>query len=143
MDQAVQANWLQRNWRWVVPTGCLGIFLALAALVAGVVFLVFGALRSTDVTQQALSRAQEHPAVEKAVGSPLKAGWPVTGSVSVRGASGEADLSIPVSGPGGKARIYAVAVKAAGRWEFTTLEVEIAATGERINLLPSHQTVRT
>ena len=137
MTEPGGGSWFGRNWKWLVPVGCLGTALLLVGLAVGVVFLAFGAMKSSEVYQQALSRAQEHPAVEEAVGSPIKAGWLVSGNISVSGPSGEADLSIPISGPRGKARIYAVATRSAGRWEFSTLEVEILATGARITLLPS------
>jgi hypothetical protein len=52
----------------------------------------------------------------------------------VNGASGEANLSIPISGPKGKARIYLKAEKSLGRWNYSDLVVEIEKTGERIDL---------
>jgi Cytochrome oxidase complex assembly protein 1 len=45
-----------------------------------------------------------HPAVIEALGSPIKEGFFVSGNTNVNGASGEANLSIPISGPREKAR---------------------------------------
>jgi hypothetical protein len=42
---------------------------------------------------------------------------------------------IPVSGPSGKATIYAVAKKTAGVWKFDALEVELDEANPRLSLL--------
>ena len=69
------------------------------------------------------------------MGSPIKEGLLVAGNINIRGSSGEADLAIPISGPKGKAILYAVATKSAGKWTFRTLEVAMEASGERIDIL--------
>jgi hypothetical protein len=71
------------------------------------------------------------------LGSPIEAGIFVMGSINVSGPSGKADLAIPISGPSGKGTIYARASKAANRWTFSQLVVEIKATKERIDLTPA------
>jgi hypothetical protein len=53
----------------------------------------------------------------------------------VNGATGEANLSIPISGPEGKGTIYVKAQKSLGRWSYSDLVVEIQKTGQRIDLL--------
>jgi len=105
-----------------------------AAFVAFIMLIVFGAMRSTDVFQTAIARAKADPAVIEALGSPIKDGLFLSGSTNVNGASGEADLAIPISGPKGKGTLYVVAVKAAGEWSYSKMVVEIAGTRERINL---------
>jgi hypothetical protein len=80
----------------------------------GSVFLiVFSALKSTDVYKDALVRTKTHPAVIEALGSPIPEGFLVSGNTNVDGASGEANLSIPISGPKGKGTIYVAAEKVA------------------------------
>ena len=105
------------------------------AFVALILFVIFGALRSTDVYKNALAEAKSDPAVVQALGSPITEGWFMSGSTHVQGTSGDADIGIPISGPKGKATIYAVAKKSAGRWSYTTLEVEVHGQPERIDLL--------
>jgi len=131
-------NWFARNWPWAVPLGCFGGLLCVAGVagfVFSILFLVFDLIKSTDVCQQALARAREDPAVREALGTPVEDGFFVTGNIHISGTSGKADIAIPISGPKGKGRVYAVARKSAGRWEFSLLEVEIRGTEERINLL--------
>jgi Cytochrome oxidase complex assembly protein 1 len=60
----------------------------------------------------------------------------LSGNTSVNGGSGNADLSIPISGPRGKGTIYAVATKSAGEWTYSKLVVKIESTGATIDLAP-------
>jgi hypothetical protein len=92
-------------------------------------------MKSTDVYQDALARAQAHASVIEAPGSPIKEGFLVSGNTNVNGASGETNLSIPISGPNGKETIYVAASKSLGQWNYSGLIVEIAKTHQRIDFL--------
>jgi hypothetical protein len=131
----IRRNWWSRNWKWFVPTGCLTLIAMVVAFVAAIFLIVFGALKSTDVYKTAVSRAKTEPAVIEALGTPIEEGWWMSGKTNVEGTAGEADIGIPISGPKGKGTIYAVATKSAGRWNYTTLEVEVNGRADRINLL--------
>jgi hypothetical protein len=130
-------NWWNRNWKWFVPLGCFSIALLFVAFVASVVLIVFSAVKSTDVYKDALARAKAHPAVIEALGSPITQGFLVSGNTNVNDASGEANLSILVSGPKGKGTIYVAATKSLGRSNYSGLILEIAKTHQRIDLLHS------
>jgi len=124
--------------KWIA-CGCLGCagvivvaFVAFFGLIGGAAFT---GMKSNDAYKQAVARASSNPQVIEAIGDPVEAGFFVSGSVNVSGPSGSADLSIPVSGPRGKATVYLVAEKTAGLWEFSTLQVAISDTGQRIDLL--------
>ena len=131
---AARPGWWARNWKWFVPTGCLALISMVLAFVALIVAVVFGAMKSTDVYQTAVATAKAHPAVTEALGTPVKEGMFLSGNTNVTDASGNADLSIPISGPKGKGKIFVVASKSAGRWTYSTMVVEIAKSGERIDL---------
>lgn len=73
----------------------------------------------------------------EALGSPVTEGLLVSGNTNVNGASGEANLAIPVSGPKGKGTVYVAAKKSLGRREYSGLVLEIANTHQRIDLLGS------
>jgi hypothetical protein len=118
-----------------VPTGCLTIIVLFLAFIGSILMIVFSAIKSTDPYKDALARAKMHPAVIEALGSPIKEGFFVSGNTNVNGASGDANLAIPISGPKGKGTIYAKATKSLGRWSYSDLVVEIQATGKRIDLL--------
>ena len=128
-------SWWSRNWKWFVPTGCLTVILLTLAFFAAIFFFVFSVLKSTDVYKTALATAKSNPAVIEALGEPIEEGWLMSGKTNVEGTSGEADIGIPISGPKGKATIYAVATKSAGRWNYTTLEVAVEGRQDRIDLL--------
>ncbi len=132
---AKQTSWWQRNWKWFVPVGCLGLLVLFTGFIALIVSVVFGILKSSEVYQVALDAARSEPAVEMALGTPIEEGLFVMGNINVSGSSGNADLAIPISGPEDEGTIYAVAEKSAGQWAFSILEVEIKTTGERIDLL--------
>ena len=128
-------GWWSRNWKWFVPLGCLSMMVLIVLFIAGIMMIVFGAMKSSDAYRTAVSRAKANPEVVSALGTPIEEGFFVSGKTNVNGSSGEADLTIPISGPKGKAKIYAVATKRAGRWNYSTLEVEIAGRDERIDLV--------
>lgn len=130
----LRRSWWSRNWLWFVPVGCLGMLTVFVAFVAGIVMFVFGAMKSSDVYKTAVARAKSNTEVTAALGTPIEEGFWVSGSTNVSGSSGNADLTIPLSGPKGKATVYAIATKAAGRWNYSTLEVEIDGQSERIDL---------
>ncbi len=130
-------GWWSRNWKWFVPTGCCLTPLVLGGAVAVfVVLVIFGALKQTDVYKMAVARAKGDPRVIAALGSPIDEGWYLSGTTNVNGGSGNADLSIPISGPKGKGTIYAVATKSAGEWTYSKLVVKIDSTSETIDLGP-------
>jgi Cytochrome oxidase complex assembly protein 1 len=134
MDQPSQGNWWSRNWKWVVPVGCLVPIVLGSGVVFLVVSLVFGAIKSSDAYTQAVARARANDEVKAVLGEPIQTGYFVSGNISVDGSSGNADFSIPLSGPKGSATLYVTAKKAAGRWEFTTLEVAPKGSDTRIDL---------
>jgi hypothetical protein len=138
----LRPNWWTRNWKWFVPVGCFGTILLFVAFVCSIALIVFSAAKSTDVYKNALARAQAHSSVIEALGSPIKEGFLVSGNTNVNGASGETNLSIPISGPKGKGTIYVAANKSLGRWNYSGLIVEIAKTHQRIDLLQT-START
>lgn len=131
---APSRDWWQRNWKWFVPAGCL-TFIALGlAFIASILLLVFSAMKSSDAYKIALARAKADPRVEAAIGTPIKEGLFVSGSTKVTGGSGESDITIPIHGPKGRARIYAVATKSEGEWKYSKLKVKVEGTGETIDL---------
>lgn len=107
-------------WKWGA-IGC-GLAALLAAIFAiAVVTIVFGAIKSTDAYKEARSRAANDPRVIAAIGSPIEAGFFVSGNVNVQSNRGDADISFSVSGPKGKAAVHAVATRDATGWHYSEL----------------------
>lgn len=132
-----KANWFGRNWKWAVPVGCLGLCAMFAVFFLGIFMVVFGTLRSSEVVKQAVTKAEAHPEVARRIGTPIDIGWLVSGSINTTGPGGEANLKVPISGQNGKGALYIVAEKKADRWAYTTLEVEVEGSDERIDVLGS------
>lgn len=128
-------SWWDRNWKWFVPTGCLALLGLGLAFVAGVAYFIFAMMKSADVYQDALRRAQSSPAVLQALGRPVEDGLYVAGNIQVNGPTGSADLSFPVSGPEGDGTVYVRGTKSMGEWTLEELVVRVDASGERIDLL--------
>ncbi|HEX3070395.1 MAG TPA: cytochrome c oxidase assembly factor 1 family protein [Thermoanaerobaculia bacterium] len=122
--------------------GCGSLLVLGAIFCVVIVVVVFGAMKKSDVYQEALKRAQSDPAVIAALGTPIEAGLMVTGSVNVDTSGGHATLDFPISGPKGKGTVHAVATKAGEKWEYTELTVT-PANGPKINLLPPPSTTTT
>ena len=118
-----------------MPAGCLSMLILFVVFAGSIALIVFSAMKSTDVYKEALARAKANPAVIDSLGSPIKEGFLISGNTNVNGASGEANLSIPISGPNGKGTVYVAANKSLGRWNYSGLVVEIAKTHQRIDLL--------
>jgi hypothetical protein len=120
-------NWWGRHWKWFAPMGCLTIVLLLALVIGGVMALVFGMMKSSDVYAQALDRARASPEVAAVLGTPVEEGLFVTGQWSESATNGSAELSIPLSGPKGDGTLHVVAEKSGGTWRFSTLVIESAS----------------
>lgn len=124
-------TWWSRNWvRVLVLSGCGAVALFLGGIALTVVG-AFAVIRSSGACQEAVARAGASPAIVQALGAPLEVGWFVTGTLDP---GRSADITIPVTGPRGKARIHVVASKATGTWVFSTLTVKLRATGGQISL---------
>ena len=89
--------------------GCSALIVLGIAFVAVLVFVVFGAIKSTDAYKGARDRAVNDPRVIAALGSPVETGWWVKGSVNVDNDGGHANITFPISGPKGKGTIYVAA----------------------------------
>ncbi|MEA5444089.1 cytochrome c oxidase assembly factor Coa1 family protein [Cyanobium gracile] len=135
MDSKPAPNWWARNWKWLVPAGCLTGVAGLAGFIALIVGLVFGLIKSTTPYQQALAKAQKDPVVISRLGTPIRGGLLVSGSVNLSGGTGQANLAIPLQGSKGSGTLYVEARQSAGTWTYSTLTLQPDGVGEPISLL--------
>jgi len=126
-------SWLGRNWKWLLAA----VFVCGAVFVVGILTLVMGAMRGSDVAREATARAQSNALLGQHLGTPISEGWLVGGSINVSPGAGDADLSVPISGPKGKGTVYVRAQKAGGAWSYSLMEATIEGSSERIDLLAS------
>jgi hypothetical protein len=130
LPQTRNPDWAERNWKWLVPAAVLVLGLFIFAIVA----LVESLMKSSDAYVGALDRARASPAVGRALGAPVEAGYFVMGNIRLTNSSGFANLTIPVAGPKDAATLYVEATKAQGEWHFDVLVVRVERTGQRIDL---------
>lgn len=128
-------TWFERNWKWFVPLMVVSAVLLLGLFIGGLFELVTSITTSSDAYKMAVQRAKDSPQVAEELGRPLKVGWFTSGNISVSGDSGEADLSIPISGPRGTGHIVVDAKKENGKWTFHTLAVDVDGQDAVIPLL--------
>jgi hypothetical protein len=140
MNPPQQKGWFGRNWKWLVPTGCLSLVVVAGAVVAAIAYLAFGSIKSSYPYQEAMTRTRSNADAIRELGEPIESGWLVSGNIQITDSSGRADLSIPVSGPKKSGKVYVLATKRMGNWNLSALELEIEGEAKRINLLiPSTQ----
>lgn len=130
-------GWFGRNCLWFVPVGCLSLLALIALFGAGIVFFVFGAMKSSDPYKTAVSRAKSSVEAGDALGKPVEEAFYLSGSINGGGSSGTADLFIPVSGPKAKGTVHVVGVKSDGSWTYSTMNLHVDGTNENIDLLPN------
>lgn len=132
--------------KWVL-WGCGGcaVLAVLGAIAIAVIGggVAFSALKNAEPYQEGVRLARADAEVVAALGEPIREGLFVMGQVSVNGPTGQASLSVPLHGPKGRGTLYIEAEKSAGRWRFTTLEVEVRGRRDRIDLLERGTPVST
>ncbi len=120
-------------WKWGL-IGCLGALVIGLIGIGVIVTIVFGAIKSTDFYKGARMTAEKDPRVIEALGAPVETGFWVSGNVNVSGNTGQADITIPLSGPKGKARLHGVGTRDSSGWHYSELTVKPEA-GATIDLL--------
>ena len=133
--EPMKKSWLEHNARWKIPLGCLTLIFLMGVFVTILLTVIVTSFHNSDAYQQALTKAAENPQVHELIGEPIKPSWFISGQLNVNGGTGNANLSIPISGPKGKGSIRAVAYKSGGVWRFTYLQVSINGEPESIDLL--------
>lgn len=119
--------------------GCMTLIvgaLILGGLVGGIVYLVMNNFKSSPVYTRAMQAAQSDTRVVQALGEPIQPGWYVTGTIEEQGISGDATMTIPISGPRKGGTLYASARKQNGVWQFYTLAVQVDGDDKIIPLNP-------
>lgn len=116
--------------------GCAVILVIGGLVLGGLVYFVFGLIKSTEVYKQAFRRAATNPEVIARLGQPIERGWWVMGSVTVNDQSGSARFSFPIEGPKDKGTVNVEATRDRDRWLFSVLRVKPDRSGE-IDLLAS------
>ena len=130
----VRKNWWDRNWKWFVPTGCLGIIVLFGLFIAGIFFGVTSMMKDSDAYKESMTIVQHDKSVNDKLGSPIEGDGMVSGNISINNDTGNCDLQIPIKGSKGKGTLFVVAEKR-GKWKYSQMSVYIETTDEEVDLL--------
>jgi hypothetical protein len=126
MDQTIpQGGWWSRNWKWFVPVGCLTLLATCGCCIGGSVLFGVNAVKGSRAYQEALTRAKADPDVQKALGTPVQAGWMTQFSANASGGETRTQVRIPISGPKGEGAIFVKATERGPELAFQQLDVVI------------------
>ncbi len=131
-------SWFSRNWKWFIPVVVLVPVLLLVLFIGGILSLVFGMVKSSEPYKHGVAVVISDPQAVRALGAPVKVGRLVSGNINTSNDSGDADLSIPVSGSAHSGKLYVIAKKSAGVWHYEKLQLWIDGQSSGLDLL--HQT---
>ena len=120
---------------WIIVAAVSGVLLLGVLFVGAIVAAVFGGMKSSDPYRFAMQTAAQDSRVAAELGSPVHAGWMISGNISLNNDSGKADLSIPVQGSIHKGAIHVVATKSEGEWTYQQLTLKVKDSSERVDLL--------
>ena len=113
-----------------------GVVSAFALFFICVFALVESMIHLSGGYKLALANANKSPCAVKALGSPITAGWLISGSTNETGSDGTANLTIPVKGPKGKGSLEVESKKADGTWEIESLQ--LSTDSDQIQLVPAN-----
>ena len=130
----VRKNWWDRNWKWLIPTGCLSLLILLGLFIAGVFFGVTSMMKESDVYKEVMTEVQHNKLIIEKLGSPIEESGMTYGNISLSNDIGNCDLQIPIKGSKGEGTIFVTAQKR-GTWKYSVKSVYIVATKEEIDLL--------
>ena len=128
-------NWWQRNWKWFVPTGCVTLIALFAIFIFSVFFAVTGIMKQSTPYTDAFTAAQNNAEVIAVLGEPLEQSGMLQGNISIQNNTGEANISIPIEGPNGKAIIYVIGTKYSDEWTYDKMTILIKSSQQTIDLL--------
>ena len=124
---------VERIARWlpaIVVVAILGVLLCVGL----VFFMIMNMMKSNGAHELAMEIVRNNPTVEEALGKPVVEDMFVSGSVSENGASGSAELSIPLSGSRASGTLEVQAVKQNGQWKIVSMYLDTGS--RRYNIEP-------
>jgi len=128
-----QGSWFSRNWKWLVPVGCLVPLLCCGGTFGVAMFTGATMLKGSPALAQALEKASRNAEVTAALGTPLTPGMSMNFSMKETNGASSAKFSVPLTGPKGSGNMQVDARGNGGVWTFQRLEVE--AGGKIIDVL--------
>ena len=130
-----QPNWFSRNWKWLLPVGCLVPMVCCGVFGFGTYFAVTKVIQSSGAYAGAMEKVNQNADVAAALGSPVMPGFGMSGEIKENNGNGKADFTVPLKGSKGSGSLHVVAQKMGpgSEWRFDSIDVE--AGGKTIDVL--------
>ena len=136
--------WSNRRWesveqfkktqrKWSIA-GFLIVFVFLAFIFLPIHFGIHFGLKNTDAYKLSFEMVNASERVQAVIGTPIEAGYFVSGNWQSSGPDGKAALNYSITGPRDQGEVYVYATKHNGKWKIDELTVVIPKTGEEIVL---------
>lgn len=127
-------SWLNRNWKWLIPSGCLTLLILFGLFIGGIFYEVTSIIKDSDAYKESMTAVQNNTLVVEKLGSPIETDGMVSGNVTSTNDVRTCDVQVPLKGPKGKATLFVVGEKR-GKWKYSEMSVYIENTDEKIDLL--------
>ncbi|MNK53032.1 Cytochrome oxidase complex assembly protein 1 [compost metagenome] len=127
-------SWLNRNWKWLIPSGCLTLLILFGLFIGGIFYEVTSIIKDSDAYKESMTAVQNNKLVVEKLGSPIETDGMVSGNVTSTNDVRTCDVQVPIKGPKGKGTLFVVGEKR-GKWKYSEMSVYIENTDEKIDLL--------
>jgi len=127
-------SWLNRNWKWFIPSGCLTLLVLAALFIGGIFYEVTSVLKDSEAYKESMIAVENNKLVVEKLGSPVETDGMVSGTVTSHNEVPTCDVQVPLKGPKGKGTLFIVGEKR-GTWKYSEMSVYIKNTDEKIDLL--------
>lgn len=121
---APQRGWWSRNWKWMVPVGCLGMLASCGCLFAIIGGAVYGSFKNTGAYTEAVAIATSDSEVQATLGQKIDTGFPM-GSVKSTNGRTRADLTISLDGDKADGTLRVKGADTGSGWNYSVLQVEV------------------
>jgi hypothetical protein len=142
MHNTPNKTWFERNWKWLVSFGCLTTIIVSVGVIAAIWYGVTEAMKTFPPYQQALEIAKSNHSVTDLLGQPIKEGLFFSGAINQVNDTGDANISIPLSGPNGKATLQLKAKREKDQWILLELTLNNEKSKEPIQLPTSPSPIK-
>lgn len=132
-------SWFSRNWKWLVPVGCVLPMLCCISFAAVTYFGASKMIEGSPAFVTALGKAANNDEVKATLGTPLKPGLGLNGEVKDSNGEGLANFTIPLEGPKGSGTLRVKGTSHDGQWTFDLMQVETG--GKVIDLMVDERPV--
>ena len=118
-----QKGWFSRNWKWLLPVGCLTPLLCCGSFAGVTYFGVTKMIESSGAYTEAMQKVNQSPEVAALIGTPVTSGIGISGEMNDKNGEGTANFTVPLKGKKGNGSLHVVARSSGGKWEFSRIDV--------------------